>query len=88
MSTITYTSPGFRPCLAERHDEAAEIFALRAARKQYGRNAVVGALTAGSHSMDNTCAEYSAFIGYKTRGQNGICGHNIHLTIYTPEYVR
>ena len=65
---------------AECISDAAKVFAQRAARKSYGRNAVVGTLNANSYSQDCSLIEYSAFIGRKS-GRNEVTGHNTRFTV-------
>jgi hypothetical protein len=71
---------GFRSVRAEGIEEAAEIFAVRAARREYGRRGYCRTFLVGSYSRDYSLIECSAFIGYPT-GLNETTGHNIYLTV-------
>jgi hypothetical protein len=75
-----YISNGFRAVDAENITAAAEIFATRAARREFGKRGHARTCTMGSHSADGRLAEFSAFIG-RTAGRNETTGHNIHLTV-------
>jgi len=77
-----YWSPGFRSVRAEGIEEAAEVFAARAARRSYGRRGYCRTFLVGSHSQDYSMIECSAFIGYTT-GPNETTGHNINFTVST-----
>lgn len=62
--------------------EAAELFALRAARREFGRGrARVGALRMDSYRIDGKMEEFEAFIGYAT-GLHEVSGHNIRFCVY------
>lgn len=61
-----YTCDNHRPLDAASIDsmrEAAEHFALLKAKKEYGRNARVGAIMQNSVRTDGKMGEYNAFIG-------------------------
>lgn len=75
-----YWSSGFRSVRAEGIKEAADVFAVRAARRSYGRRGYCRTLLVGSYSRDYSLIECSAFIGYPT-GLNETTGHNIYLTV-------
>ena len=76
----TYLSNGFRSIQAEGMKDAAEIFALRQARKEYGKAATVRTLNIRAHAQDNSFAEFEAFIGRRT-GKHETTGHNLHFTV-------
>jgi len=76
-----YTCNGFKSVKVETMNEAAEIFANRAAKRKYGRSAYCRTCTMGSYAENGSLAEYSAFIGYTT-GQNETSGNNINFTVY------
>jgi len=76
----TYTSAGFRPVKANDIREAAELFAVRAARRKYGRRGCVAAFRIGSYTKDMSLVEAEAFIGYRI-GLNQTTGGNIHLAV-------
>jgi len=74
-----YWSSGFRSVRAEGIEEAAKVFATRAARRYYGRRGYCRTLLVGSHSQDYSMIECSAFIGYTT----GPYEHDINFTVST-----
>ena len=75
-----YTTNGRRAVEAESMREAAEVFAARAARDEFGSAGYCRTCTLGSWSQDNTLGEFSAFIGRST-GRNETTGHNINFTV-------
>lgn len=77
-----YKSSGFRSVYADSPNEAAMIFASRAARKAYGRKGYGRTLLCNAWSQDFTMHEYSAFIGYRS-GQNETTGYTVHFTVFT-----
>ncbi len=79
---MKYSCNGFQSVTAETINEAAEIFANRAARRTYGRGAYARTCNPQSHSRDMSIAEFSAFIGYTT-GHNETTGSNISFTVQT-----
>ena len=76
-----YTCNGFKSVQVETINEAAEIFATRAAKRKYGRAAYCRTCTQQSYAQDMSLVEYSAFIGYTT-GLNETSGNNIQFTVY------
>ncbi len=60
--------------------EAAEIFANRAARREFGKSGYARTCTMGSRTQDESVAEFQAFVGYST-GRNETTGHNINFTV-------
>lgn len=75
-----FKTHGMNSVQAEGMQHAAEIFALRWARRQYGKRGDARTCVQGSYSRDGSLAEYQAFIGI-TKG-NETTGHNIHFTVY------
>lgn len=76
-----FTCNGFKSVTGDISiSEAAEIFANRAARRKYGKSGYARTCTMGSRSEDESTAEFSAFIGYRT-GQSETTGHNINFTV-------
>jgi len=75
-----YICNGFKSVKVETMNEAAEIFANRAAKRKYGRSAYSRTCAQQSYAQDMSFAEYSAFIGYTT-GQNETSGSNINFTV-------
>jgi hypothetical protein len=76
-----YTCNGFKRVEAETMNEAAGIFASRAAKRHYGRSAYCRTCTQGSYSDGGGFAEYNAFIG-RTSGLNETSGRNFNFTVY------
>jgi hypothetical protein len=76
-----YASTGFKPVDADSMRDAAEIFALRAARRWYGKRACVGALNDGVRYVDGRAGEFDAFIG-RPCGHNQMTGHDIHFIVF------
>ena len=76
----TFTCSGFQNVKAETINEAAEIFAKRAARKKYGIRGYCRTIREDAYAQDGRLSEFSAFIGYKT-GQNETSGNNISFTV-------
>lgn len=82
---MRFTTDSTRPIEAESRNEAAEIAALRLARRYYGhRKARVGALRCDSWNQANTVWHYEAYIGRKT-GLRETSGHNVRFTVYAPD---
>jgi hypothetical protein len=81
MSTNRYIATGHRAITAETMQDAAEAFALRKARKVFGRSARVAALCSHAWSWDNSMGEWSAFIGYRS-GSRETTGRNVRFTIW------
>lgn len=75
-----YSCAGFRSVRSDDIREAAKIFALRSARRSYGRSGRVGPLNAECWTRDGRVVEFSAFIGYPT-GHNETTGHNVRFTV-------
>ena len=75
-----YISNGFRATEAADMGEAAQIFASRAARRQYGRTGYALRPTMQSYAQGIDLAEFSAFIGYST-GRNETSGDNFNFTV-------
>lgn len=76
-----FTCSGFKSVHADGMDEAAEIFATRAARKKYGRSGYCRTCTKTAYAQNGSVAEYSAFIGYST-GRNETTGNNVNFTVH------
>jgi hypothetical protein len=81
QTTTKYTCRGFRPVSAESLREAAEIFAAREARRQFGRSGYARTCTMGSYTQDGATAEFTAFIGVRT-GRHETTGHNYSFTVH------
>ncbi len=63
----TYRSKGYKPVEADTIDDAAEIFAGRAARKAFGRKGFMRTLRIDSWTDGGRSATFQAFIGYTPR---------------------
>lgn len=74
-----YSCAGFRSVRSDSIRFAAEIFALRSARRSYGRSGRVGPLNAECWTVDGRVVEFSAFIGY--RSGDGLEGRNVRFTV-------
>jgi hypothetical protein len=75
-----YSCAGFRSIRSDDIRDAAKIFALRSARRSFGRSGRVGPLNAECWTRDGRVVEFSAFIGYPT-GHNETTGHNVRFTV-------
>jgi hypothetical protein len=75
-----YSCAGFRSIRSDSIGFAAEVFALRSARRSFGRSARVGPVNAECWTRDGRVVEFSAFIGYPT-GRNETTGHNVRFTV-------
>lgn len=78
---MKFTCNGFQPVTAEGFDQAAEIFAGRMARREFGRSSRVGALRRDGTRVDGGMAEFDAFIGRRT-GQNQTTGRNVRFSVF------
>lgn len=76
-----YRCPGFRTVRAESARDAAEVFAGREARRQYGARGYCRTCCPGAHTPDGRTQEFNCFIGYAT-GMHETTGHNVTLTVY------
>lgn len=61
--------------------EAAQMFADRLARKEFGKRGYARTCTQNSYAQNGSFAEYNAFIGYRT-GQHETTGRNVMFTVY------
>lgn len=81
MTTLNkYISNGFRAVHAGSMSDAAKTFALRLARRDYGKRGTVRILNCNAWSQDHSFCEYSAFIGYRT-DPHTTTGHNVYFTV-------
>lgn len=77
-----FTCNGFRSVAGDISiSEAAEIFASRAARREFGKTGYARTCAMGSHAQDGRLAEFSAFVGYRT-GLGETTGRNINFTVF------
>ena len=77
-----YSCAGFRSIRSDSIGFAAEVFALRSARRSFGRSARVGPVNAEFWTRDGRVVEFSAFIGYRVPGRpNELSGRNVWFTV-------
>jgi len=77
----TYTSSGFRSVRAENIRSAAEIFANRHARRQYGPRGYCRVYQMAGYAQDMSLAEFDAFIGLNGPERGTTVGRNVRFTI-------
>jgi hypothetical protein len=79
-----YTCKTFNSVIADSMTAAAELFAGRAARREFGKSGYARTCNMGAYSQDGTLAEFSAFIGYTPKGEpHTTQGHNYNFTVQT-----
>lgn len=79
----TYRCTGFRNLEADHFWEAAERFADRAARREYGRRGYRRTLRLDNWAENGTSQTFEAFVGVAVRGDPGTTsGHNVWLTVH------
>lgn len=76
-----YVTSGCRALRANCIREAAEVFALRIARRHFGRRARIGALNCVGWCPLGTFRQFSVFVGYRS-APNELTGKNELITIY------
>ena len=79
LSVNTFFCNSFNSVKAESMKDAAQIFALRMARRKYGKSGMVRTCQIGAYSPHNKhgCpSEFSAFIGITKKGSNETNGNN------------
>ncbi len=76
----TYSTNGCRSVQAESMRVAAETFATRMARREFGRQGYARTCNLTSWSQDGSLGEYHAFIGYRT-GQHETTGRDVQFTV-------
>lgn len=76
-----YACSGFKSVRADSIRDAAEIFALRSARRTFGRSGRVGPLNASFWDYKYRDVEFEAFVGYRS-GRNELSGRNVRFTVY------
>lgn len=82
MTTYTYTCSGFRAVKAAGATEAAEIFANRQARSDYGRRGYCRTLRLDCWTEDGRDHTYEAFIGKPVPGEpHATSGRNVFLVV-------
>ena len=82
--TKTFRCEGFRNVQADNAQEAAEVFANRLARKEFGKTGYARTLNLNSWTEDRKCFTYNSFIGYST-GRNETTGRNEWLYVSVVE---
>ena len=73
---INFRRPGDKSVTAETAHEAALIFAIRIARREYGKLGRVACFYADGWAFDGSHVTYNAFIG-KSSESGGTRGRNI-----------
>lgn len=76
-----YACSGFKSVRADSIRDAAEVFALRSARRTFGRSGRVGTLNAESWTVCARNVEFSSFVGYRS-GRHELSGRNVRFTVY------
>jgi len=75
-----YSTVGCRAIMAEGFKEAAEVFANRIARREFGKRGYARTCNQNSFSASGRFAAYNAFIGYPTNpGETS--GYNINFIV-------
>lgn len=78
----TFRADGFRDVQAGSAREAAEIFAGRQARRDYGRNGFCRTMRLDSWTENGKSHTFEAFIGRPVPGERGTTsGHNVWLYV-------
>lgn len=78
-----FTCEGFRAVEAYGPEEAAEIFAERQARRDYGRAGYCRLVRLDCWAESGRYHNYECFIGTTVKGEpNTTAGRNIWLTVY------
>lgn len=76
----TFLTPGRRPVKAETINEAAQLFAARMARAEFGKRGDCRTCTMGSYAGNGSMAEFHAFIGITKNHET--TGHNVQFSVY------
>lgn len=78
----TFHADGFRPVKADDARAAADIFAKRQARRDYGRAGYCRTMRLDSWTENGRTHTFQAFIGKSVRGEPGTTsGHDIWLYV-------
>jgi hypothetical protein len=84
--TYTFRSPGYRAVEAGSAPEAAEIFARRQARRDYGKRGYVRTMRHDCQTENGMSHTFQAFIGYNV--ERTLCsGRNIWIYVDQAESV-
>jgi len=75
-----FATSGHRAVNADGIRSAAEMFADRKARRDFGSRGHVGAFRIDSERVDGKCVEVSALIG--ARSGNTTTGHNVIFSVF------
>jgi hypothetical protein len=81
IELATFRADGFRDVQAESAREAAEIFATRQARRDYGRNGHCRTIRLDSWTEGGKSHMFEAFIGRPVRGENATSGRNVWVYV-------
>ena len=76
-----YACSGFKSVRSDSIRSAAEVFALRSARRTFGRSGRVGPLNASYWDYKYREVEFEAFVGYRS-GRHELSGRNVRFTVY------
>jgi len=84
-----YECDGFRAYEAKHAAGAADVFASRLARREYGKAGYVRTIRLDSWTQDGSIATFECFIGRPLYGltrnesdRGTTTGHNVRLTVY------
>ena len=78
----TYSANGFRPVQANEMKDAAEVFAGRLARKQFGRKGYCRICRLDGWDEQGRFGEYEVFIGYNGAERGTTVGHNEWIIVH------
>lgn len=82
IKLATFRADGFRNVQAESARDAAEIFATRQARRDYGRKGHCRTMRLNSWSESGKSYTFEAFIGRPVSGENSTSGRNVWVYVY------
>lgn len=81
-----FHADGFKPVEADSAQAAAEIFATRQARRDYGRPGYCRTLRLDSWTQDGRSHTFQAFVGRTMRSdKHTTYGHNVWLYVSSVE---
>jgi len=81
IQLATFSADGFRDVQAESARDAAEIFATRQARRDYGRNGHCRTIRLDSWTESRKSYTFQGFIGRPVRGENATSGRNVWVYV-------
>lgn len=77
----TFRADGFRDVQAQSARDAAEIFATRQARRDYGRNGHCRLIRLDNWTTNGQSWTFNAFIGRPVRGENATSGRIVWVYV-------